>query len=116
MNSYTNIVRIKSVANLLGDLKDKVVFVGGAMVSFYSSRPTIEVRPTDDIDLIVEILTYGERVENLIVDLIPNHQPLHQTFAGLLIETVKNIYTLRPRTDVYYMFVFGRKKVQHFQA
>ncbi len=37
---HTNIVRIKSVARLLGDLNEKVVFVGGATLSLYSSRET----------------------------------------------------------------------------
>ena len=63
MNHHTNIVRIKSVANLLDDLKDKVVFVGGATLSLYSSRKTFEVRPTDDVDVIIEILNYAQRAE-----------------------------------------------------
>jgi len=40
-----------------------VVFVGGAILSLYSSRKTFEVRPTDDVDVIIEILNYAERVE-----------------------------------------------------
>lgn len=63
MSHHTNIVRIKSVANLLGDLNEKVVFVGGATLSLYSSRRTFEVRPTDDVDVIIEILNYPQRTE-----------------------------------------------------
>lgn len=63
MSHHTNIVRIKSVSNLLGDLKDKVVFVGGTTLSLYSSRRTFEVGPTDDVDVIIEILNYAQRVE-----------------------------------------------------
>lgn len=63
MSHHTNIVRIKAVANLLGDLKEKVVFVGGATLSLYTSRKTFEVRPTDDIDVIIEILNYAQRVD-----------------------------------------------------
>ncbi len=33
MSYHENIVRLKSVANALGTLKDNVVFVGGATVS-----------------------------------------------------------------------------------
>jgi hypothetical protein len=61
MSQHTNIVRIKAVANVLGQLKDKVVFVGGATVSLYPDRSVYEVRPTDDVDVIVEILNYRER-------------------------------------------------------
>jgi predicted nucleotidyltransferase len=63
MSRHTNIVRIKSVAKCLGDLNDKVVFVGGATLSLYSSRKTFEVRPTDDVDVIIEILNYAQRTE-----------------------------------------------------
>jgi predicted nucleotidyltransferase len=63
MSHHTNIVRIKAVANLLGDLNKKVVFVGGATLSLYSSRRTFEVRPTDDVDVIIEILNYAQRAE-----------------------------------------------------
>ncbi|CAN5523212.1 hypothetical protein BH11BAC3_BH11BAC3_37250 [soil metagenome] len=62
MSHHTNIVRIKAVANALADLRDKVVFVGGATISLYPDRPVFEVRPTDDVDVIVEILNYAERI------------------------------------------------------
>lgn len=61
MNHHTNIVRVKAVAHALQHLKEKVVFVGGAAISFYPDRPVIEVRPTDDVDVIVEILNYKDR-------------------------------------------------------
>lgn len=55
MSHQNNITRIKAVANALGDLKDKVVFVGGATVSLYADRMAAEVRPTDDVDILVEV-------------------------------------------------------------
>lgn len=61
MNHHKNTVRIKAVHNNLADLKDKVVYVGGATISLYADRETLEVRPTDDIDIIVEIISYNER-------------------------------------------------------
>jgi predicted nucleotidyltransferase len=63
MNHHTNKVRIKAVANALGDLKEKVVFVGGATISLYPDRPVFEVRPTDDVDVIVEIINYTGRAK-----------------------------------------------------
>lgn len=56
-----NQTRIKAVYNGLSDLKDKVVFVGGSTVSFYSDTPQLEARPTDDIDIVVEIITYADQ-------------------------------------------------------
>lgn len=62
MNHDINILRIKAVAFALANLIDKVVFVGGATISLYPDRPVFEVRPTDDVDVIVEILNYVDRI------------------------------------------------------
>ncbi len=63
MSHHTNIVRIKAVAKVLDNLQEKVVFVGGATISLYPDRPVFEVRPTDDVDVIIEILNYADRAE-----------------------------------------------------
>jgi hypothetical protein len=55
MGHRTNITRIEAVNNALGNLKDDFVFVGGATVSLYADRMAEEVRPTDDIDILVEL-------------------------------------------------------------
>jgi len=60
MNHSKNLVRIKAVYNALGPLQNQVVFVGGATVAFYVDRMAEEVRPTEDVDVVVEILTYSE--------------------------------------------------------
>ncbi len=54
MSHRTSITRIKAVNNALGDLKDRFVFVGGATVSLYADRMAEELRPTDDVDVLVE--------------------------------------------------------------
>lgn len=65
IHTHENIVRIKAVYNLLGDLKDKVVFVGGATVSLYAQRETTEIRETKDVDVLVEIASYSIRIRTL---------------------------------------------------
>ncbi|WP_295654586.1 nucleotidyl transferase AbiEii/AbiGii toxin family protein [uncultured Mucilaginibacter sp.] len=57
---HDNLIRIKAVNQVLQGLEQEFVFVGGATVSLYATNPSIasEVRPTDDIDVIVEIATY----------------------------------------------------------
>lgn len=56
-----NIDIIKKIARALGDLNNRVVYVGGAVVSLYIDDPAAdEVRPTDDIDLSLEITSQGE--------------------------------------------------------
>ncbi|MFZ4057549.1 MAG: nucleotidyl transferase AbiEii/AbiGii toxin family protein [Ferruginibacter sp.] len=63
MGHHTNIVRLKAVAHALSNLNAKVVFVGGATISLYPDRQVFEVRPTDDIDVIIEILNYRDRAK-----------------------------------------------------
>lgn len=60
MSHHLNITRIKSVYHSLGELREKVVFVGGATVSLYVDSKTEEIRPTDDIDIVVEIYNHQE--------------------------------------------------------
>ncbi|MEP7253453.1 MAG: hypothetical protein ABI683_13775 [Ginsengibacter sp.] len=60
MSHQKNILRIKAVHNALGTLQNDVVFVGGATVSLYADRMAEEVRPTDDVDILVELWTYKD--------------------------------------------------------
>jgi len=57
MSHQANITRIKAVYNALAHLKDQVVFVGGATVSLYVDQMAEEARPTDDVDVVVEVLS-----------------------------------------------------------
>ena len=52
-----NLPRLMAVARALGPLRERVVFVGGAIVNLYSTSPlrTPEPRITDDVDCIVEV-------------------------------------------------------------
>lgn len=60
VNSYKNVVRIKVLAEAFSRLKNKVVFVGGAVVELYCDDPArAEVRPTDDVDVVVELINLG---------------------------------------------------------
>ena len=60
MSHPENITRIKAVYLALEELAQEVVFVGGATVSLYSTRPETETRPTDDVDIVVEIMHYKD--------------------------------------------------------
>ncbi|MXV14009.1 hypothetical protein [Hufsiella ginkgonis] len=100
MNIHENILRIKAVSQVLSELNEEFVFVGGATVSLYASNPELatEVRPTDDVDVIVELASYSGysklderlrsvgfqndiesgvicryRIQRIIVDIMPTH-------------------------------------------
>jgi predicted nucleotidyltransferase len=57
---HENIIRIKAIANLMKELNQPYVFVGGATVSLYASMPAMAeaIRPTDDVDVVIELLSY----------------------------------------------------------
>ena len=59
MSHHQNIVRIKAVHHALGSFRDRVLYVGGASVSLYADRPSSEVRPTEDVDILIELLNYN---------------------------------------------------------
>lgn len=56
-----NIEMIDEVSILLKELTNKVVFVGGAITSLLITDPSIsDIRPTKDVDVIVEVTSYIE--------------------------------------------------------
>ncbi len=61
MKQSRNILMIQEVARALGDLRDQVVFIGGATTALYiddKGAPT--PTPSDDVDLVVEITSHQE--------------------------------------------------------
>ncbi len=47
---------LQKVALGLGDLKDNMVFVGGAVAELYASIPELsDIRPTHDVDCVIEV-------------------------------------------------------------
>lgn len=56
-NRTINIAVVAEVAKALKDLKDQMVFVGGAVVSLYTDDPAAdEIRPTADIDMTLNVV------------------------------------------------------------
>ena len=54
-----NLEMIQQVAHGLGGLKNDVVFVGGSVAELYAENPELsDIRPTLDVDCVVEISSY----------------------------------------------------------
>jgi len=71
--SDINIRMIIDVAKRLGDLRDKVVFVGGCATGLFITDPAIpEVRATQDVDVIVEVAS-DFLANDEFCDSIPGH-------------------------------------------
>lgn len=69
MSKHVNRVRVMAVYHALEELGERVVFVGGATVSLYTDREGDEVRPTDDVDVLIELINYEEysRIEERLI-------------------------------------------------
>jgi predicted nucleotidyltransferase len=63
-NTTINLGVIRKIAHALQDMNERVVYVGGAVVSLYANDPAADdVRPTKDIDISLEIASLGELEE-----------------------------------------------------
>lgn len=59
-----NIDMLKTVADGLEELKDEIVFVGGAVAELYADDPaSSDIRPTHDIDCTIELSSYRKHTE-----------------------------------------------------
>lgn len=60
-NATTNIAMVRDVATRFGDIVEDVVFLGGAATALLITDPAAsDVRPTIDVDVIVEVTTTAE--------------------------------------------------------
>lgn len=62
MSVIVNLIEI--VAARLEELRDSVVFVGGATTTLFITDPAVtDIRPTKDIDVIVEVASFSKYAE-----------------------------------------------------
>lgn len=62
-NKVINLALVAQVAIGLKELRDKMVFIGGAVISLYTDDPAAdEIRPTSDIDMTINLANYAEWV------------------------------------------------------
>lgn len=60
-NTLINYAIIERVATALGELNQKVIYVGGATVSLYINDPAADdVRPTKDVDISINVASFVE--------------------------------------------------------
>ena len=59
-NRTINIAVVAEVAQALKELKSRMVFIGGAVVSLYADDPAAdEIRPTGDIDMTINLMNFS---------------------------------------------------------
>lgn len=55
-NKIINLATVIEVAEALRELREKMVFIGGAVISLYTDDPAADnIRPTQDIDLTINL-------------------------------------------------------------
>ncbi|TDE41490.1 hypothetical protein E0I26_16330 [Flavobacterium rhamnosiphilum] len=60
-NKIINLALVAQVAIGLEELREKMVFIGGAVISLYTDDPAAEeIRPTSDIDMTINLANYNE--------------------------------------------------------
>jgi len=60
-NKVINLALVAQVAQGLEELREKMVFIGGAVISLYTDDPAAdEIRPTTDIDMTINLANYTE--------------------------------------------------------
>jgi len=94
--AYVNLDTVATIAKALGTLNEEVIYVGGAVISLYVHDPSVAPpRPTQDVDLSVQVSTYSE-MSNLSKRLAakgiypaPTEQILYRyQYRGILIDFI----------------------------
>lgn len=93
-NKVINIATVSEIAVALKELKDKMVFIGGAVVSVYTDDPSAdEIRPTADVDLTINLLNFAhwaqmqERLAELSFSPDPNgHAICSYLYKGISVD------------------------------
>ena len=86
-NRTINIAVVAEVAKALQELKNQMVFIGGAVVSLYADDPAAdEIRPTGDIDITINLMNFSNwvRMQERLAELGFYPDPMAFPFAFTL--------------------------------
>jgi predicted nucleotidyltransferase len=96
MSRFIDIQSLAKVALGLKELREKVVFVGGAVINFYNDDLAAqEIRPTEDIDMTLKLESYYEwtKIEERLSELefFPDpfgHAICSYTYKGISVDII----------------------------
>lgn len=61
MRATSNLAMLEKVTRKLGTLNDEVVYLGGCATALFINDPlALDVRPTQDVDCIIDVISLGE--------------------------------------------------------
>jgi hypothetical protein len=101
---------IKTIALALGELKNKVVFIGGSVVGLYvDTQGAEEPRPTKDIDLTLQLLHYGDwaLLEEQLATLNFMHSPdenilCRYFYKGIMVDIMPSNENILGFSNIWY--------------
>lgn len=100
----SNRERVLIIAEALGELCDRVVFVGGSVSQFYcDDMASSEPRPTDDVDCIVDLSSYASYMrfceEELVSRRIHNDIRSGAPLCRFVYDSDDNVVDIMPTED-----------------
>lgn len=90
-NKVINLALVAQVANGLKELKERMVFIGGAVISLYTDDPAAEeIRPTTDIDMTINLANYNEwaKMQERLSELKFYPDPQGQSICSYMFEKI----------------------------
>lgn len=109
MRANSNKELITIVANGLGDLLPRVVFIGGAVTELYAPAETEiqEVRATEDVDCVIQLLSYAkftafeEELRNRKFVNEPD-KIMRWNYAGIIVDVMPDDETILGFSNPWY--------------
>ena len=90
-NKVINLALVAQVAEGLKELREKMVFIGGAVISLYTDDPAAdEIRPTTDIDMTINLANYAEwaKMQERLAELSFYPDPEGQSICSYKFEKI----------------------------
>ncbi len=110
-NNSSNIQMLHIVAKGLAEFTKEVIFVGGSVAELYADIPELsDIRPTDDIDCVVEILNYSQynefenqlRLKGFQNDTTPGAPICRWTYQGIKVDFMPMDENILGFSNVWY--------------
>jgi len=111
--------QIETVAEKLEELRESVVFVGGATTTLFVTDPAVtDIRPTKDIDVIVEVASFASyarleeqlRKKGFLNASEPNAPICRWRVAGVTVDVMPTMSEILGFTNRWYRYAVAERR------
>lgn len=115
----SNLERLKTIAEGLGDLNSLVAFVGGSVAELYADDPaSTEIRMTEDVDCVIELATYRNlyeleavlRKRGFVNDTTPDAPICRWKYKGETVDLMPDDKSILGFTNKWYNPAFAHRQ------